>query len=80
MCHDFAPLQLFHARKPSEKLQLFKGADAGFPGSSNKHEGILPGIKPAGLISCPRPDSIATHLGQLNTLFSSVTSCPSPEP
>jgi len=40
---------------------LQKDAIASFPGSSTKQEDIKPGIKPAGLIFCPRPDNIAIH-------------------
>ena len=34
---------------------------AGFPGSSNKQEGVLPAIKPVGRRLCPWPIKFAAH-------------------
>jgi len=34
---------------------------AGFPGLSNRQEDVSPGVKPAGLIFCPRPINIAVQ-------------------
>ena len=34
---------------------------AGFPGSGNRQESVLPGVKPAGRMFCPRQISFAVH-------------------
>ena len=41
---------------------------AGFPGSGNKQEGVLPGVEPAGRMFCPRPIRFAVQPGT-PTLF-----------
>ena len=40
---------------------------AGFPGSSNKQEGVLPGVKPNGRMFCPWPTRFAVHPGHCSS-------------
>ena len=57
MCHDFTRLSsmLGNLQQIYASLPI-----AGFPGSHHKQENVLPGVKPAGLTFCPRPNDIAT--------------------